>query len=164
LRESEVFCLHALNFNLSRTTAKQYLDIMYQVGFLFDDELNFIEERNPVSFYIFGYKLLKEFISSFESTQYPSLTIAFSILVFLREFQIKQNPKLDETTETEDKNILYSSSDFELKKFLIMKKHRIKFFESIYNIQENCYINCYEKLKKKKCYGNRLWNYFCRYR
>jgi len=122
---------------------------MCQIGFFFDDEKIFMENEDPKTLYNFGYKLLKDFISSFDSTFFTSIIIAFSILLFLREFYILF--QITQNHNDQNKDLLFSECNtLELKNFLTMKAQRKNIFESIYKIDEKSYIRCYEKLKEFK--------------
>jgi len=124
-----------LDYNLIRNTSKQYLDLMCIIGFLFDDEKKFIKNQDPYLIYSIGFKILKEFISNSQSINFSAFSIAFSVLIYLREFHL-----IIQSTDNRS----------ELIEFLNMKKGRKRILERFYSIEEKDYVECYEIIKLMK--------------
>ena len=89
MRLSELFCLKLLDYNLSRNSIKHYYDIFCTIGFIFDDEQNYIIEIDE--FYQKGLKVIKNIISDFNFTLYGNLELAFSVVCYLREYNCLEN-------------------------------------------------------------------------
>lgn len=119
MQKSEIFCLKLLNFNISIITAKQYYDIFCLTGFLFEDELNIIKDIKE--FYESGVKILKELVTDFQSTYFTNVALAFSVVVYLREFH-----------------------------YLETKHERIPLLEKILKIKRSSYFGAWNLLKKVK--------------
>ena len=124
IQHTEIICLKMLDYDLCRYTSKQYFDIMTKIGFIFDDEVSLLGEYNIKALYFLGSKILKEFIVLFDSTEFPSYIIAFSILVLIREYYINLDNKLHDD--------------------------RITILENVYNIKKNFYLKCFKKIIKFK--------------
>lgn len=86
MQKAEIYCIEHLDYNLSRTSAKQFYDAMTCVGFLFEDELFKIE--NPKLFYNEGQNILSEILLHEDFVKFSSFDIAFSIIRYLRETNI----------------------------------------------------------------------------
>lgn len=127
MQKSEIYCLNLLSFNLSIPTAKQYYDIFCFIGFVFKDELNSIKDLDE--FYESGNLILKALISDFQSTNFSNLSLAFSVVRYLREFHS-----------------------------LEIKKQRQHILESIYKIKPNLYHHSWELLKKIKNFKSTVNN------
>jgi hypothetical protein len=120
MQKAEIYCMKILDFNLSRSTVKQFYDIMTSIGFLFEDELKQIEYPNQ--FYNEGVNILDEILPHQDFIKFSSFDIAFSIVRYLREI-----------------NFLEKSSD-----------RKLKILEKIFDISTESYIFAWNFLCKIK--------------
>ena len=128
IRTSEVQCLMLLNHNLYIYSVYDWLNILFNNGIIFEEEINDINGLEKV--YIYSQKLLTTITSKIYFCRYSSVQIAFSIIQLSRE-------------KYDNKNLKLSKKLFDLLLFL-------------YGIEFSDYEECYKIIKLDLIENNEL--------
>ena len=128
IRTSEVQCLILLNHNLYIYSTYDWLNILFNNGIIFEEEIMDVNGLEKI--YIYSQKLLTAITSKIYFCRYSSVQIAFSIIHLSRE-------------KYENKNIKISKQLFDLLLYL-------------YGIEFSDYEECYKIIKLDLIENNEL--------